>query len=151
MTRKVLNVLAMLQKGLQDQHRGETINSFTTLFDAHFALAQHAIGFNAGEALVPEMHRERKLLFQQLGEFARFFRRGALRSTKAKRQTHDDLANLIPCNYVSEKGEIGSLVFAQQGRKALRGDAKRIGDGETNAAGSIIDRKNTPVACRGSL
>lgn len=59
-----------LQERLEDQDRGETVNGFATLLDAHLAFAQHPVGFDTGETLVPHVHREGELFVQHFGELA---------------------------------------------------------------------------------
>jgi hypothetical protein len=66
-------MLTAFQEGLEDQDGGEAIYRFAALLDAHFAFAQDAVGFYAGEPFVPKVHRQRKLFVQHVGELAGLF------------------------------------------------------------------------------
>lgn len=141
-------MLAPFQEGLEDKNRGKTVDCFPALANAHFAFAEHPVGFHAGETFVPKVYREGKLFPQQLGELTCLLSGGTLGAAQTEGQTDDDLANFILRENLPEGREVGPLVLAKQGRKPLGGDAEWVGNGKAYAPGTKVDGKNSPMRHR---
>lgn len=80
---------------MEDQDGGEAVDGFAALFDTHFAFAEDAVGFDAGETLVPEMDGKGEFFFEEGSEFSGFFGGGAVGAAEAEGETDDDFADFV--------------------------------------------------------
>ena len=91
------------------------------------------------------MHWKFEFLLEPIGEFAGFFSGTAIGAAETERETDDDFADLIGFENGLEGSEIGALVLAEQCGETLRGDAERVGDSETDAAGAVVEGENAAM------
>lgn len=93
-----------LQECLKDKDSGEAVHGLATLLNAHLALAQYAVGFDTGEALVPHVHGEGELFMQHFGELAGLLGGGTVGTAETQGKTDDDLADLVMFKNLFEQG-----------------------------------------------
>jgi hypothetical protein len=132
-----------LHKRLQDQHGGDAID-FAFAGEAVFAVAgivEYAVSLSASEALVPEVDGKTEPRAEFLSEGGDFLRLRPGLARHIQRIAKNDLCDGVLLNQVPEFSEVGAFRGAVKGLKGLRGYAKRVGDGQTDATSAEIERE----------
>ncbi len=88
-------VVTVVQERLENEDGRHLVDDLAAAPDAHLSFAQETIGLGGGEALIPKMHGQGKLLAEIAGKGSDFFSLGAGSSAERERQSHDDFANLV--------------------------------------------------------
>jgi hypothetical protein len=117
---------------LEDEDGGELIDHGSALFDGHIGFAEDAIGFDGGQALVPEMDGKVEILLEYGYELPHFLGLAAFGAAHAEREADDELDDAILLDDGSEGGKVGSLVLAANGDESLGGETEGVGDGQTD-------------------
>ncbi len=125
-------MMARFHPILEDEDGGELIDDGGALFDGHIGFAEDAIGFDGGQALVPEMDGEIEILLEHGYEFPHLFGLAAFGTAHAEGEAYDEFDDAVLLDYGFEGGKVGSLVLAANGDESLGGIAERVGDGQTN-------------------
>ena len=133
---------ATFHPSLEDENGGHAVDRFAALFNGEVGLAEQAVGFGGGKALVPKMNWKLEMLAQVLGEGAYFFGLRALVAAHAKRKTDDNFLDVIFADDAVEMGEVVALVFAVERVETLRGDAEGVGDGDADAASADVEAEH---------
>src|SRR5581483_2126771 len=124
---------AAFHPSLEDQDGGHTVHGLPALFDGEIGLAEEAVGLGGGQAFVPEVDWEFEVPAEIFGEGLDLFCLDALRTAHAQGEADYDLLDVVLPDQAVEVGEIILLVSAMQGFQTLRGDAKWIGDGNSDS------------------
>lgn len=81
-------------------------------------------------------------LVQFVGETPHFFRLNAFCAAHPQWKSDNDLGDRIFTGQLLELLEIDTLVLSLEGRKALRRDTQRVGNGDADAPGAYIQTKH---------
>ncbi len=136
---------AALHPSLQDQDGCHAVDGLAALFDREVGLAQKAVGLCRREALVPEVDGEFEVLAEVLGEGLDLFGLDAFDAAHAERQSDDDFCNFVVADNAVEILKVVLLVFPMERLEALRSDAERIGNSDSDSSRTYIETEN--AAC----
>ncbi len=133
----------------KQQHRGEAIDGFFFLVERCARFTQHAFGLGRRQAFIPIDKRQPDMIAQPFRELASVFALAALVTAHMQGTSDKKQADISLSNNCLQRGKILANSRAAQRFDTLRGDAKLVADGETDALPADVERQNS--ACYGLL
>jgi hypothetical protein len=128
-----------VEEALQYQYGSHLVDHLTVTGKGAAGGMEVAMGFGRGEALVPQVHGERKGVSEGICEGLGFGGLGADVAGHVKRVAEDDRCAPILAEETAEGFEVGFDVFAHQSQNRLGGEPQLVGDGDPDAARSEIE------------
>ena len=127
---------------LQNQYRRHFIHRLPAFLHREVSLAQQPVGLGRGEAFVPEMNRDAKVLAQFLSEDLHFVGLIPLRAAHAQRQPYHNLLHVILTDYALKMSEVMPLVLALERLQPLRGYPEWVRNRDSDAAGAYVEAQD---------
>src|ERR1700722_662413 len=134
---------AELHPTLKNQDCRHPIHCLATLFNREIGVAQQAVGFGGGQALVPKMDRQTETLAQFFGEKVHLVGLNSLGAAHAQGKPNYDLLYFMLTNHSLQVVEVIPFVSALHCFQALGGDPQRIRYRDTDPSRPHVEAQNS--------